>query len=306
MIAVQVGNEGIYSDAQHAIWANDYSPPAIARFRKWLAIRYGTLERYNHVHGTLLTAWDDIQPPRQYLAPDKLCGLHPYRDWAAFAGDMLAEQYQTYARLLDLPVPALVNVNPPVADEWGIDAWLCRIQPERWGTVNYGYTNWIGVAAADPSALARYMLLTRRTRGPNLEENWGFATIYDAAYASTNTCVQQTLVAIAGGATGYNLYTAVGTDAWDENLDRFQGRPYPSHAPVTAHGEVTAKAEVAAQLSRFFTQYGSEFVTCGRQTEVAFGFYQPYAELGAWLTEEECRVAGHTLPQQGPAFLACQ
>ncbi len=308
LVAIQVGNEGIYSDAQHAVWAHDYSAPAVARIQVWLRDRYGTIDRYNQAHATTLDAWEEIMPPRRFQAPVDLRGLRAYRDWAEFAGAELAELYQTYANLLDLPVPALTNVNPPVAEAWGIDAWLSRVQPEQWGEVRYGYSNWIGIAAADPSALARYMLLTRRAAGPNLEENLGFTAFYGEDYASTSTCFQQTLVAIAGGSTGYNLYTAVASASWTDDLDRFMERPYPSHAPITAAGDITAKARVVARLGAFFRQYGGEFVSCARQTGAAFGLYQPYAYVGAWLDmpTAEVIVAGHRLPQQGPAWLTWQ
>ncbi|MCL5039780.1 MAG: beta-galactosidase [Firmicutes bacterium] len=133
IVAMQVGNEGIYSDAQHAVWGHDYSAAALDRFRRWLRRRYGTLAEYNTRHGASVGDWREIEPPRRYTPPDDLRGLLAYADWSEFLGRAMGELYAEYARLLAAPVPALANVNPPVADPWGVDAWLSRVQPAAWG-----------------------------------------------------------------------------------------------------------------------------------------------------------------------------
>lgn len=310
VVATQVGNEGIYSDAQHAVWSHDYSRCAQEEYRRWLEKRYGSIGAYNSAHHSKLDNWSEIEPPSAYTAPPELAGLRAYTDWAEYSGYSLGSLFTEYAAWLDLPVPALTNVNPPTADAWGIDAWLSRVQPGKWKGVEYGYTNWIGVAAEDASALARYMLLTRRAAGPNLEENWGFGKIYDPRYEKASVCFQQTLVAIAGGTTGYNIYTAVGTTDWDEEIDRFMEKPYPSHAPIGPDKVDPDKAKALADLNGFLNEFGAEYLNCAPVTGVAWGLYQPYAHLGAWCTEADNgmwpEVAGHTLPVQGPALMAVQ
>lgn len=314
MVAVQVGNEGIYSDAQHAIWSHDYSTQALQAYRTWLKKRYVSIDNYNKAHQTIKSNWSEIEPPCHFVAPTNLAGLAAYTDWSEYSGYSLGCLYSEYAAGLALPVPALVNINPPTGDKWGIDAWLSRVQPEKWSGVHYGYTNWIGVAAEDPSALARYMLLTRRAAGPNLEENWGFGKIYDPRYEKASVCFQQTLAAIAGGATGYNIYTAVGTTEWIEEIDRFMEKPYPSHAPIGPVRVDPEKVAVLSNLNEFLNKFGGEYLSCVPVTEIGWGLYQPYAHLGAWLGQidgdgekaGEVLVEGHSLNAQGPAILAIQ
>jgi len=307
VIAVQVGNEGIFSDAQHPVWKSDYSEPAVSAYRAWLQQQYASLDEYNQIHGTSVADWREILPPRGYTAPKDLHGLKKYMDWSQFLGHTLGQTYQQYAALLDLDVPTVSNVNPPLADPWGVDAWLSRVQPHLFGSVQYGYTNWIGIAAEDPSVMSRYMLLTRRAPGPNMEEDWGFATLYGPAYEYPSVCFQQTLLAIAGGATGYNLYTAVGTAHWTDDLDRFQSRPYPSHPPVREDGSLTPKAMVAGHLGRFFAKHGADYLACRPATPVAWGLYVPYSLVGAWtgsVPREKAAVSGHQFPPTGPVMMA--
>lgn len=307
VVGLQVGNEGMYCDAQHAVWAHDFSDSALREFRRWLQSRYGTLRAYNEKHGVEVRDWSQIDPPRTWHRPEKLRHLIAYSDWSEFLGYHLGQLYAEYAQELGSQVPVLTNVNPPVGEIWGVDAWFSRVQPENWGQVNYGYTNWIGVAAEDLSALSRYIVLTRRRRGPNMEENWGFTEPYGPAYAYASVCFQQTVLAIAGGATGYNVYTAVGTSAWSDELDRFQTRPYPSHAPIDAEGALTPKAATLSLMSEFLARYGAELAECRPAAAAAWGLYLPYSYVGAWVSDLlSGAVEGHIVPTPGPHLLACQ
>lgn len=307
VVGLQVGNEGMYCDAQHAVWAHDFSDSALRDFRSWLQNRYGTLKGYSEKHGVDVSDWTQIDPPRMWHAPERLRDLAAYLDWSEFLGYHLGRLYAEYSIELGSSVPVLANVNPPVGETWGIDAWLSRVRPEDWGPVNYGYTNWIGIAAENPSALSRYMVLTRRSRGPNMEENWGFTEPYGPAYAYASVCFQQTLLAIAGGATGYNIYTAAGTSSWRDELDRFQTRPYPSHAPIDAAGELTPKAGTLSLMSEFSTRYGADLAECHSAAAAAWGLYLPHSYAGAWISHSwSGTVEGHALPTPGPHLLACQ
>lgn len=287
LVAVQVGNEGVFSDAQHPVWAHDYSRPAVEAYRRWLATRHGAdLVACSQAHGLDYPSWDDVDPPtRRDPVPDQ-ARAGRWADWAAWQGHALGECYDRWRRLLALPVPAFANVNPPLGQPWGIDAWLARVDPDAWGGVRYGYTNWIGLAAREPSALARYMLLTRVRPGPNLEENWGFSEQYDTRYQHPNVCFQQTLVAIAGGAKGVNVYTAVSTDAWDVELDRFQSRPYPAHAPIRPDGSLWAMSTVVADLAAYLHEHGVELAESVPVGGVAWGADRHAARWAAWADED--------------------
>lgn len=282
VVFVQVANEGVYSDGQHAPWAYDYSASAVALFRRQIAARYEQIERYNARHGSAHQSWEQIAPPTAWRAPAHPRDLQRYIDWGLFQADYLGEIYRVWGDAIDTWLPLLVNLNPPLRDHYGLDAWLTRVVPERWPNVHYGYTNWIGVVSADRSAYDRYLILTKRAPGVNLEENWGFSILYEPAYSDAAASFYQTLLAVCGGATGFNVYTGVATDAWDDNIDIGHDRPYPDCPPVTAAGELTPKAETLRWLTAFFERYGAEFLASRPPTEVAWGIYLPYAQAAAW------------------------
>lgn len=303
LVAVQIGNEGIYSDAQHAVWASDYSVHAIAGYQTWLADRYGyDLTACARAHGRPYRSWAEVTPPRR---DEPVTAAHTARhtDWSGWHGAAMGELYTRWRTTLNLPVETFANVNPPRGDDWGIDAWLSRVEPEGWGGVHYGYTNWIGVAASDDSALARYIMLTRIWPGPNIEENWGFSQQYDPRYEHPNVCFQQTLVALAGGATGFNVYTAIGTDAWDEELDRFEPRPYPAHAPINPDGGSWAKTAVVQHLTTYLADHGAELATCRPISGVTWGMIRHAAHWSAWVGSDGITLDGKHWPAQGRQYL---
>ena len=282
VILIQLANEGVYSNAQRPPWEYDYSGSSVEFFRRCLKDDYRTLSRYNALHGTAHTAWQQIEPPREWKQPVAVRDLVPYMDWSAYQWKYMREIYRVYRSFLATDLPCLVNINPALDDPSGVDAWLSRVNPDEWPDVHYGFTNWIGVATDAPSVLERYLLLAKRSRGPNLEENWGFTEPYGHNYRFGTVCYAQTLVAIAGGATGHNIYTGAGTSSWDEGLDRFHGTPYPSHAPIDESGRVTPKARIVSLLNGFFGQYGREFLETQTRKPLAWVLYLPYAYIGGW------------------------
>lgn len=281
IIFAQIANEGIYSDG-HLLWDYDYSPSSLARYRAWLAKQYGDIAVYNRRNATTYTTWEDIEPPRHPPVSNDLQSLQQYIDWGDWCGRFYEVIYREWGNALNVSIPLLVNPNPPQADEGGVDAWLTRVVPEVWPSVNYGFTNWIGDVSADISAYDRYLLAAKRMRGINLEENWGFSKLYDPSYVDAATSFYQTLLAIAGGASGYNIYTGVSTAAWDNGLDALHERPYPATAPITKDGELLPKATTLRWLNHFLDEHGTEFLDCRAEAQIAYGVYLPYAACAAW------------------------
>jgi len=283
----QLGNEGIYCDAQDGPWSYDYSRSGLTLFRRYLMSEYQDLETYNLRHVTTYDDWNEIQPPRAWKKPEFSRELVAYMDWGRFLAEYMADIYRIWREALGVELPWLVNPNPPLDEEYGIDAWLTRVVPERWPNVHYGFTNWIGDVSADSAAYGRYLITAKRAPGVNLEENWGFAQLYDPAYADASASFYQTLLAVGGGATGFNVYTGAATAVWDDELDVVNHPPYPDFAPITAEGEVTPKAEIVKWLSAFFLKHGEEFLACRPRTVVAWGLYLPYARVAAWVPVEQ-------------------
>jgi beta-galactosidase len=307
IVAVQVGNEGLFSDAQQAVWADDFSHSALDAFRRWLRERHTSLAEYNLKLGTVWREWDAVEPPRGWTLPQHLRSLDRYREWSEFLGAALAELLSGYSSQLGLSIPAITNVNPPRAEPWGLDAWLSRVRPSLWQGLQFGFTNWIGVAADDDSVAARYSIAAGWGRGPNLEDNWGFTEDYGPAYEHSITSFHQSLTLIGVGATGLNLYTGAGTADWDASLDLIHTPPYPSSAPVDAAGHPTPKAGVAALLSKFLNDFGRELLECAVEPELAWGVVPSDSNLGAWIAGSEAtEVDGRVLVAPGPMIARAQ
>ncbi len=283
IILVQIANEGVYSDGQAPVWEFDYSPSTIERYRAWLAAEYPHMDAYNASHGTEYDDWGQVEPPRTF--PQGLPTPQQnadYRDWGRFAAHFLGEVYREWLAALRADVPVVINLNPPVNDAYGTDAWLARVEPERYPFVHYGFTNWIGDVSADPSAFDRYLLTAKRVRGINFEENWSFSKLYDASYIEPATPFFQTLLALAGGAAGYNIYTGVNTAHWDDHLDALHERPYPDASPIREDGSASYKATIARWLNAFLEDHGSAFVQARLWQPVALGIVQAHCYASMW------------------------
>lgn len=282
IVGLQIANEGLYSNGQHAPWAYDYSAASVQRFHSFLKSNYPDLAAYNRLNHTNHHSWEAIQPPRAWKKPSSPEALRLYSDWGAYLAEYIGAVYRAWTAPLQSDLPVFINQNPPLGEAYGLDAWLTRVEPQRWPGVTYGFTNWVGDISARPSAFDRYLLTAKWHPGINLEENWGFAELYDPAYIDAATCFYQTLAVLNAGATGFNIYTGVGTSFPDRNLEVLPKAPYPDAAPITHTGEVTPKAHIAAWLVEFFRLYGQDFLESQPERTAAFGVYLPLARAAAW------------------------
>jgi beta-galactosidase len=290
IVAVQILNEGVYSDAQRPVWDYDYSSSALALYRRQLKRSYGAVEVYNAAHARAIPSWDAADPPRLGHPADAASQM----DWGRFQSDYMRTLIERWTRALNTDLPVLLNLNPPL--DRSPDHWLARCVVERWPNVNYGYTNWIGVVSHDASAWDRYVLLAKRGRGPNMEENWGFSELYDQRYRFPAVPFFQTVLTLAAGGTGFNVYTGVATEDWTDQLDTHNVAPYPDSAPVAADGTLTPKASTVRLLGAFCRRYGGELTLCRPLSPLALGFYPPSAAVAAWKDGGgEGPPAGHEL-----------
>ena len=274
IIAVQVCNEGLYSDLAGLITDYDYSPSALSLYRKFTKEKALRVPRNPKV-------------PRDILALKTRLGLKEYLKWAEWQSEFMGLVYKEYSSFIKSKVPFVINLSPPI-DGKGLDHWLTRTIPEKWKNINYGFTNWLKPVSEDISSFERYSLLSKRMRGINFEENWGFSKLYDERFQYPVICVFETLLAIANGATGFNVYTAVNTASWDDLIDNAHERPYPDSSPIKEDGTLTKKYGILALLANFFKENAVDFLETGSSREVAWGFYPPYAYLAAWEMPGAC------------------
>ncbi|WP_027346237.1 beta-galactosidase [Hamadaea tsunoensis] len=286
---IQIANEGIYTNGAREVTAFDYSPSGLAFYRECLAEWYGSVDAYNLRHGTGFGSWSDVDGPRAWDAKHPLV----YADWGRFHDAYLGRVYRMWTDWVGVDVPTVVNLNPPTIKE--LDDWLARVRPAGWDRIDYGFTNWMGVVSTDLDAHARYVIAAKLAPGPNMEENWGFSELYDRAYADAATSHHQTLLALAAGATGFNVYTGVGTSGWLRELDDQHTEPYPDCSPIAEDGSATVKAPVVKALADFFARHGDEFLACVPETGGAFGLYRPYAGIAAWSADPDVPQCGRVL-----------
>lgn len=299
IVGLQIANEGLYSNGQHAPWAYDYSAVSLQRFQSFLRSNYPDLATYNSLNNTAFGSWEAVQPPRSWQKPSRPEDLRLYSDWGAYLAEYIGAVYRAWSAPLQSDLPVFINQNPPLGEAYGLDAWLTRVEPQRWPGVYYGFTNWVGDISARPAAFDRYLLTAKWHPGINLEENWGFAELYDPAYIDAATCFYQTLAVLNAGATGFNIYTGVGTSFPDRNLEVLPKAPYPDAAPITHTGEVTPKAEIAAWLLKFLSAYGLDYLNSQPRRAAAFGVYLPLARAAAWAHSEAGQAPGLRIPALG-------
>ena len=131
----------------------------------------------------------------------------------------------------------------------------------------------------------------------------GFAKLYDERSRAAIIPVFQTLVSIAGGATGYDIFTGVSSDHWDATLDRItklQHPTFPSDAPIDEHGNLRSLYHAADRLNRFFADHGEALLECEQETDCAYLLYAPYAAISSWIPDDRYwKVDGHEIPRCG-------
>ena len=265
VIALQIGNEGVYSDASLPLTAFDYSEAGLAVYRRFLARRYGTIEQYNGAHGSGYGSFAEVQPPRTGADAPHLAR----REWADWIGSYYAEVFREIAAPVTASAARLINIPPPAASRTypkdpatRYNSWLCRVRPETWPGIHYGYTSWVGNILDDDEAFMAYVFAAKRRRGPNLEENWGFLWD-DDRYVAAITGIHHAAIALGAGATGINIYTACATADWDQVIDldpEFRHRtlprpelfdpPYCPAAPIDSGGESDREIRRSASVSR--------------------------------------------------------
>jgi beta-galactosidase len=337
VIGIQMNDETIYCSSNDPPWHIGYEPSAMAFFHELLRRRYGSIEHYNIVHQTNYPGFDLVPAPKLPKSPEDAAkiGAIPtspsnvvaYIDWAEHQWKMRRDNYVRYKNYLGFELPHLTNyagITPPIVEnvpdqqehaKEPISPDFAPLYPEWWfamnrvdqdaanGAYEYGMISWLGVAAYDEGVFNRYINTARRARGINMEENWGFATLYDHRSKDPIVPFYQTLASIAGGATGYVIFLGVSTDYWDDDLDRTTKKQYPtfpSHAPIDEHGNLRPMYDTMKMLNEWFVENGEALLQCDIQTDVAYLLYAPYAAVSSWIPDDRYwKVPGHAIPRCG-------
>lgn len=339
LIALQPNDETIYCMSNDPPWHIGYEPSGIRYFQRLLKDRYGDIDNFNRLHGTSHDCFDLVPGPQLEVLPagkpvdsqGKPCGprrredVLRYVDWGEYQWRLRRDLYVRYKEYLNVDVPFLTNyagITPPIQENVPdakehaserIPEGYDRLYPEWWFAMNrvdqdagdyeYGMISWLGVASYDRGVFDRYINTARRARGINMEENWGFGTLYDAKSRYPLVPFFQTLASVAGGATGYDIFVGVGTDYWDETLDKttkLQCPTFPSHAPIDEHGNCRPMYYTARMLNRWFAEHGEALLRCELDIDAAYLLYAPYAAVSSWVPDQRYwGVRDHDIPRCG-------
>jgi beta-galactosidase len=331
LIAIQLNDETIFCTANNPPWSFGYDEHSIRYFQTLLREQYRHIDDYNRLHKTTCRTFEEIAPPVLPSRGDSAPGprapadLSAYFDWAMFHWRMRRDLYRRYIEYLGIDLPYLSNyagITPPIVEnipgqtgpgvEYAPEAYN-PVYAEWWFAQNridtdadvyaYGLISWLGVAAYDMNVFHRYVNTARRAPGINMEENWGFATLYDKRSKDSIIPFFQTLVSLAGGATGYVIFVGVSTDYWDDSLDRItklQCPTFPSHAPIDEHGRTRPMYDTAKMLNTFFVRQGHDLLKATLETDATYLLYAHYAAVSSWVPDEKhWHLPGCEIPRCG-------
>jgi beta-galactosidase len=344
IIGVQLLDETIYCTSNDAPWHFGYDAPDMRVFHKQLKEKYKTIARYNALHGTEYKAFEFIIAPK--LDPNAPVAtrreeLLAYIDWAEFQWKLRTGAYALYKKQLDIDLPYLTNfagITPPIEENVPdaqeaadkntppeylplyADWWFAHNRVDADVDVyHYGMISWLGVAAynisdagSEPGPLGdnevfnRYINTARRRRGINMEENWGFSKLYHPLSEYPIIPVFQTLASIAGGCTGYVVFTGVCHGYWTDDLDRTtqkQFRTFPADAPVGENGETGAMYDAMRLLGAYFAAEGEAFLKAEMDMDVCFLLVPDYAAVSSWTPGRKHWPLPHAIPRVGAEAL---
>lgn len=351
LIGIQLLDETIYCTSNDAPWHFGYGGPDMQYFHKLLKEKYLTIEHYNRCHGTEYKAFDFVTGP--VLRPGERVAssrkeLLTYMDWGMFQWRLRRDIYARYIEYLGIDLPYLTNfaaITPPIEEKipekqemWArdIQAEYWHLYPEWWFNQNrvdmdtdvyeYGMISWLGVAAynindttSEPGDLKkndvfhRYINTARRRRGINMEENWGFSKLYHTLSQYPFIPFFQTLASIAGGCTGYVIFTGVCHGYWIDDLDavtRKQQRTFPTDAPIGENGETGAMYDTMVLLNDFFVNEGEGLLRAELDMDICFLIYPEYASISSWVPDQKKFGVNENVPRVGtdvlePAAMIC-
>ncbi len=335
IVAIQLNDETIFCCSNDPPWRLGYEPSSMEFFHNLLRERYGNIRQYNASHGTDYPSFDFVTGPqpldgerREKHRPQRPEDVLSYVDWAEHQWRLRRDTYVHYKDdFVKIGVPFLTNyagITPPIEQNIPeitpdnadvVPEKLAKTYADWWFAMNrvdqdvvdgaheYGLISWLGVAAYDEVVFDRYVNTARRRRGINMEENWGFAAFYDERSKYPIVPVFQTLVSIAAGATGYDIYTGTSTDYWDDSLDRVtkkQCPTFPSDAPINEKGEPGMLYDAAAMINQWFNANGDALMHCDPENEAAYMLYAPYAAVASWVPDQDhWAIANHDIPRCG-------
>jgi len=255
---IQVDNEASFY-FRDATYEQDYHPDAIARWRKFLEKRYGTLAKTAAAHRVDYARWDDAAPPERFEG-ERPEDLVRHLDWAAFREDLITQALKKMKRRLDKAGfrDAVTVHNFPLGDQ-GVAMSSTAIEKVV-DVVGFDYYH----ARREHRAIKRRTLYLAGTHPLPYAPEMGIGAPSWFTPLANEDSLFTCMVALAYGLRGFNLYMAVDRDRW-------------YGAPIDARGNPRVDAGAWKHLLEAMEQVG--FHALSRRAEVGLMMPREYARL---------------------------
>jgi beta-galactosidase len=230
-----------------------YCPSSVARFRKWLEKKYGTVDELNRAWYRRFTSWDEVEPNRL----STILSYTDYIDWRNFITEKLADdlrvKYDTVKRIAPDRVATSHADAPnlftsPRSGDGTPDDWLMSHQVDYWGTSFYPkHSSPVG---RDPSWRGALLDFTRSAGYSENGRGWwigelqgGFGTVAlnVSATVTPDDLRVWTWSALARGAKGINFY------AWYPMSSGYESGGF---GLIELDGTITERARAAGEIAR--------------------------------------------------------
>jgi hypothetical protein len=241
VIALQIGNEGTFSDLHKPIDVDDFSAAALAAHSQWLGRHTGV--------------------PADAAAREK---------WMRWTGIGTRAVLTLFKEVLGNGLPVVVNLPLPglPGSQRLPETWLVRAAEAVPSSALAANTSWTGNATFSDEALTALLLGMRFARTDVVEDNWGF-TWTDDSYASPAVPLYHSLLGLALGSSTVSVYTACTTYHWAphlcpsvEGVLKEGGKPedfappYCPGAPLDESGATHPNATALRLLTTFTGWFG--------------------------------------------------
>lgn len=230
-----------------------YCPNTVARFRRWLEKKYGTLDRLNEAWYRRFASWDEVQPNRL----STILSYTDFIDWRNFITVKLAEDLRMRYDAVKRVAPDRVATShadapnlftSPRSGDGTPDDWMMSHQVDYWGTSFYPkHSSPTGRDAVWRGALLDF---TRSAGYSDDGRGWwvgelqgGFGTVALNVSATVTPADLRVWIwsAIARGAKGINVY------AWYPMSSGYESGGY---GLIQLDGTVTERARAAGEVAR--------------------------------------------------------
>ena len=230
-----------------------FCPHTVARYRKWLQQKYGSLEALNSAWYRRFTSWDEVEPNRL----STILSYTDYIDWRNFImaklGEDLRARHETVKRIAPDRVATSHAAGPsmfgsPLAGDGNPDDWIMARQTDYWGTSIYPKHS--GPRAYEPATLAARLDFTRSAcysgKGNGFwigELQGGFGTVALNVGLTVTPADLRTWAwsALARGAKGINFY------AWYPMSSGYESGGY---GLIQLDGTITERSRAAGEIAR--------------------------------------------------------